>query len=57
MTTSAKISTTLTPLAGVREVKSKVPQKRVYVRYEPSKVQERRLREVLDKAGFTAIEV
>lgn len=35
---ATKIRTALSLLPGVREVKSKVPQKHVYVRYEPSKV-------------------
>ncbi len=52
-----KISTTLTALPGVREVKSKVAQKHVSVRYEPAKVQERGLKEAVEKAGFTAVEV
>ncbi|MGH7206816.1 MAG: heavy-metal-associated domain-containing protein [Nitrospiraceae bacterium] len=51
-----KIRTALSSLPGVREVKSKVPQKHVYVRYEPSKVQEFRFRKVLEEAGFVAIE-
>jgi P-type Cu+ transporter len=51
-----KISTALISLPGVREVKLKVPQKHVTVRYEPTKVQEQQLREVVGRAGFTAIE-
>jgi Cu+-exporting ATPase len=51
-----KINKTLNSLDGVREVKSKVPQKRVYVRYEPDKVQEQQLKDTLEKAGFTAVE-
>lgn len=51
-----KISTALTSLVGVQEVKPKIPQKRVYVRYEPSQVQEEQLKEALDKVGFIAIE-
>ncbi|MBW3634993.1 MAG: heavy metal translocating P-type ATPase [Armatimonadetes bacterium] len=52
---AGKISTTLSALPGVREVKPKVQQKHVYVRYEPAKVQEQQLKEALDKSGFTAI--
>jgi heavy metal translocating P-type ATPase len=51
-----KISTVLTALPGVREVKPKVPQKHVYVRYEPAKLPAQQLKEALDKAGFTPIE-
>jgi len=51
-----KIRTALQSVPGVQEVKSKVSQKHVCVRYEPSKVQDSRLREVLEKAGFSAIE-
>lgn len=51
-----KITTTLTALPGVREVKPKVPQKHVYVRYEPGSVQAEALKDALTKAGFTAVE-
>lgn len=51
-----KISAALKTVPGVQEVKTKVPQKHVYVRYEPSKVQESRLRDELEKAGFAAFE-
>src|SRR5438309_2348021 len=46
----------LTALPGVREVKPKVSQKHVTVRYEPAKVQEEHLKDAVGKAGFTAIE-
>lgn len=51
-----KISTVLSPIAGVREVKSKIPQKRVCVRYEPGKVREQQLKEALGQAGYNAVE-
>jgi heavy metal translocating P-type ATPase len=51
-----KISTALTSVPGVREVKPKVPQKHVSVRYEPVKVQEQGLKQAIEKAGFTAVE-
>lgn len=51
-----KISTSLNALPGVREVKPKVPQKHVYVRYEPAKVQEQAIKDAITRAGFTAIE-
>ena len=51
-----KISQALRPLPGVREVKPKVAQKHVYVRYEPARVKEQQLRNALGAAGFTAVE-
>lgn len=53
---ASKISTALTALPGVREVKSKVAQKHVTVRYEPAKVQEQGLKMAVEKAGFTSVE-
>lgn len=53
---ASKISTSLTALPGVREVKSKVAQKHVSVRYEPAKVQEQGLKMAVEKAGFTSVE-
>jgi copper chaperone CopZ len=47
-----KIGEALRPLAGVREVRPKVAQKQVYVRYEPARVQEEDLRNALAGAGF-----
>ena len=52
---ATKISTALTALPGVREVKPKVAQKHVSVRYEPAKIHEQGLKEAVEKAGFTAI--
>lgn len=51
-----KIKAALSPITGVREVKSKVPQKRVCVRYEPGKVREQQLKEALGQAGYNAVE-
>jgi len=51
-----KIGTALTALPGVREVKPKVAQKHVSVRYEPAKVEVQVLKEAVEKAGFTAVE-
>jgi heavy metal translocating P-type ATPase len=51
-----KIGEALRPLPGVREVRPKVAQKHVYVRYEPARVQEQDLREALSAAGFSAVE-
>ncbi|MCR4300349.1 MAG: heavy metal translocating P-type ATPase [Sulfuricaulis sp.] len=54
---ASKISTALTALPGVRKVRLKVAQKHVSVRYEPEKVQEHGLKQAIEKAGFTAVEV
>lgn len=51
-----KISGALTSLPGVRNVTSKVPQKRIRVRYEPEKVHEQQLKEALGKIGFTVLD-
>lgn len=51
-----KISTALHSLPGVREVKAKVAQKHIAVRYEPAKVREQQLKDELNKVGFTAVE-
>jgi len=50
-----KITTVLTAIPGVREVKPKVPQKHISVRYEPAKVSHDQLTEAIGKAGFTAV--
>jgi copper chaperone CopZ len=51
-----KIGAALRPLPGVREVKPKVAQKQVYVRYEPSRVHQEDLRSALAAAGFFTME-
>ncbi len=53
---AGKISTTLKGLNGVQEVKPKVAQKQVYVRYEPAKVKQQQMKEALTASGFTAME-
>lgn len=50
------INDLLTRLEGVREVKPRVLLKRVYVRYEPKQVDEGKIVEALEGAGFTAVE-
>jgi Cu+-exporting ATPase len=50
------ITATLKQMPGVQEVKPKVFQKQVYVRYEPAKVNQKELQDAIDKAGFTAVE-
>lgn len=52
-----KIMTALQAIQGVREIKTKVAQMRVYVQYEPSKIQEDELKHLLDRAGFAAVAV
>ena len=51
-----KITTALQAMSGVRETRSKVPQKRIQVRYEPAKVHEQQLKDAVSKAGFTALD-
>lgn len=50
-----KIGTALGSLPGVREVRPKVPQKHITVRYEPAKVREQQLKEAISKAGFAVL--
>lgn len=52
-----KITTVLNQLPGVQEVKPKVPQKQVYISYDPGKVQQQKIKEVLAGSGYTAVEV
>ena len=49
-----RIAGALTSIPGVRDVKPKVPQKRIRVRYEPGQVREQQLRDALTKIGFEA---
>ncbi len=51
-----KITAALRTIPGVREVKPKVPQKHVLVRYEPQRVKEPELKSAVGQAGFTAVE-
>jgi Cu+-exporting ATPase len=51
-----KIRSALAPLPGVCEVKPKVSQKHVYVRFEPDKVHEGQLKQAVQKAGYTVLE-
>ena len=46
----------LKDIPGVRDIKSKIPQKHVVVRYEPARVGRDELKGALDKAGFKAVE-
>lgn len=51
-----KIAVALTAVPGVRDVTSKVAQKRIRVRYEPSVIDAARLEEALTAIGFTALD-
>ncbi|MBI1726309.1 MAG: heavy metal translocating P-type ATPase [Candidatus Rokubacteria bacterium] len=51
-----KITDALKDIPGVREIKSKVAQKHVVVRYEPARVGRDDLKGALDKAGYKAVE-
>lgn len=50
------IAASLQKLPGVQQVKSRVFQKQVYVRYESEKINQKELQDAIDKAGFTAVE-
>ncbi|TAK22768.1 MAG: heavy metal translocating P-type ATPase [Myxococcaceae bacterium] len=50
------IGAALTPLAGVRAVTSRVPEKHVNVRYEPATIQAQQIKDALGRAGFAAVE-
>ena len=54
---AAKITAALQAVPGVREVKTKVPQKHVVVHYEPEKVKEHELKQAVGRTGYTAVEV
>jgi Cu+-exporting ATPase len=50
------ITTALKDLPGIREVKPKVFQKHVYVRYESGKLKQQEVKDAINNAGFTAVE-
>lgn len=52
-----KITASLSKIEGVREIKPKVGQKRLYVQYEPGKIQKAEIENILGQAGFTAVAV
>jgi P-type E1-E2 ATPase len=54
---AARITAAIEALPGVREVKARIPQKRVVVHYEPEKVKEPELIEAVGRAGYAAVEV
>jgi copper chaperone CopZ len=51
-----KIDGVLHAVAGVRDIRANVAQKRVHVRYEPAKVRPEQLKDAVSRAGFTAVE-
>jgi copper chaperone CopZ len=51
-----KITEALKDMPGVREIKPKVAQKHVVVRYEPARVGRDERKRALGKAGFKAVE-
>lgn len=51
-----KINTILRSLPGIQEVRTKVPQKHAYVRYDPARIQRERIKKALEKSGFIALE-
>jgi copper chaperone CopZ len=51
-----RIAGKLTSIPGVRDVTSKVPQKRIRVRYEAGKVREQQLKDALTAIGFDALD-
>ena len=51
-----KIDGALHPISGVREVRSNVSQKRIRVRYEPTKVRAEQLKDAVNQAGFQAVD-
>jgi len=52
---ASKITGALASVPGVREVRPAVAQKRLRVRYQPTAVQDERLRSELEQAGFFAV--
>lgn len=51
-----KITDTLKTMPGIREIKPKVPQKQLVVRYEPARVRASDIQGALAAAGFKAVE-
>ena len=53
---AGKIAAALNSVSGVREIRSKVPQKRILVHYTPAEVDAAQLKDALSKVGFTAVD-
>lgn len=52
-----KITTALTSLPGVKEVKLKVFKKQIFVNYYPEQINQEEIKSVLGKHGFAIIEL
>jgi len=52
-----KIRRKLTALPGVEAVKPRLWRKRVWVRFDPSKVEDAQIRAALDAAGYRAARI
>ena len=52
-----KITTALTALHGVKDVKSKVMQKQIQVKYNSEQIKQEALKRILEKEGFIAVEL
>lgn len=52
-----KLTTVLTALPGVKDVKSKVMQKQIQVKYNSKQIKQEALKRILEKEGFIAIEL
>jgi Cu+-exporting ATPase len=50
------ITTTLSKMEGIKNIKPKVTQKRVVVDYNPAKIKQQQVKEALKEIGYTAIE-
>ena len=50
-----KIAETLTSIPGVRDVKPKVPQTCIRVRYEPGKAGDQQIKDALGRIGFPVL--
>ncbi len=52
-----KLTTALTALPGVKDVKPKVMQMQVHVRYYSEQIKQEELKRILEKEGFIAVEL
>ena len=52
-----KITNAVSGLAGIKQVRPKVIQKQVVVRYEGDKINQQQIKEAITNSGFNAIEV
>ncbi len=52
-----KITTALTSLPGVKEVKLKVFKKQIFVNYYPEQINQEEIKSVLGKHGFAIVEL